>query len=232
LNMNPLSRILRPVSLGVLFSAFLVSQAGADTLTLSPDESGSKDAQIVDDPSLSDDNFGNYPDLITNWAGNSRSIGLLEFDISSIAAGATVNNATLSLFHLYNYNLGQTYNIFRVTSAWDESTVTFDTAPTFDPTAVASLTIGDNGMWVYRNWDITNLVQGWVSGSYQNYGMWIEEIPVTGQGSAYFASASSGSEMRPVLDINYTVPDQGSSLLLLGLSLPVLVLLRRKFLRA
>ena len=124
--------------------------------------------------------------MIVNWSDNYRSIGLIQFDLSALPAGAMVSSATLSLFHGSNGNNGSQYDIFRVTSAWDESTVTFDTAPTFDPTAVSSLIIADNNYGLFRDWDITSLLLGWTDASFANYGMWIEEVPVQGSATAYF----------------------------------------------
>ncbi|MDD1620868.1 MAG: DNRLRE domain-containing protein [Methylococcaceae bacterium] len=182
----------------LVLSGFAASSAHATPIVLQPADG--KDTQLANDI-LGDDNW-NTLDLIMNWSDNLRSIGLLEFDLTGIPSGLTVNSATLSLFHWGNENAGITYSIFRVTSPWDEDMVTFNTAPSIDPTEVASLTINDNNTGVYRDWDITSLVAGWMNASYANYGLWIEETPIQGEGSAYFYSSEQGLSTAPRLTIS------------------------------
>jgi hypothetical protein len=166
---------------------------------------------------------GFYNDLIVNWS-SARSIGLIEFDLSSIPAGSAIHSATLSLFHSANGQFDATYDLFRVTSPWLESTVTFNTAPSYHPVAAASLTFsGASG--VYRDWNVTALTQGWVSGTYANFGMWIEESPVGSAANAYFSSSDVtrfGLDRAPKLVVDYTAPTsvpEPASLSFLGFGL-------------
>src|SRR5262245_59518500 len=116
------------------------SSAFASIQVLQPGAAAGKDAEI--DTAGPTNNFGDNSSLIINWGGVFRSIGLIEFDLSSIPSGSTINSATLSLYHHSNSNnQGRTYDLFRVTSAWSEATVTFNTAPTFNGVAAASMTI-------------------------------------------------------------------------------------------
>jgi hypothetical protein len=175
----------------------------AASITLQPGPPDGKDAEIADGVLSSSRNYGNDNTLIANRAGNDRSIGLIEFDIGSIPKNAAVISATLSLYHRDNPDLGSRYDVFRVTSVWDEATVTFDTAPTFHPTAVDTMIIRDSRLG-FREWDVTNLVFGWLDGTYSNFGMWIEEIPVGGSAVAFFHSSDFGGVLhRPKLSVEY-----------------------------
>lgn len=201
--------------------------AVAAPVTIQPADG--KDTQIVDGNNAGQ-NFGNYTFVMDNWAGNNRSIGLLEFDLSAYT-GASVTSAKMGLYHTFNAQAGSTYSVYRVTSAWNEATVTYSSAPTYDPTAVASLTINDMLVDVYREWDLTTLVSGWLSGAYANYGLWIEEVPVAGSGSAYFYSSDSNvANVDPYLKMDVTtnrVPEPGT-LLLVGAALAVAGVRRRR----
>jgi hypothetical protein len=220
---------LRTLSLTVsLVVAFGVVRAGATSIVLIPGPAAGKDAQI--DNGSPANNYGNEQSLTVNWGLNSRSIGLIEFDLSSIATGSTITDATLSLFHNSNEQTNARYDVFRVTSAWNEATVTFNTKPTFDPTAVATLTFTGDGN-VYRNWDVTSVVQGWVDGSFGNFGLWIEEIPVQGTSSAIFLSSDAAANQRPILAIDTVdavATPEPASMLLLGSGVAVLYARRKK----
>lgn len=207
--------------------------ANATILTLQPDGASGIDAQIADGV-YSSNNFADDGNLIINWIDNNRSIGLIQYDLSQIPDGSSVDSAILDLYHTNNISNGTTYDIFRITSAWDENSVTFNTSPSIDPIAVSSLTIFDNDTFVHRTWDITTLVDDWVNGTYMNYGMWIEEIPISGDGVAYFASSDwnvgySAGEERPKLTVDYQPVPEPSTFILFGAGLAGLVAWRRKW---
>ena len=207
----------------VMCGCLIGGVAQAALVTIQPADG--KDAEINNYPTL---NNGDEPELIINWAGNARSIGLIEFDLSSLPVGASVNSATLSLFHSINVCLNCRYDAFRITSSWFESTVILATAPSIDSTAVASMIIGDTSVGVFRDWDVTSVVSGWVDGSFANYGLWIEEVPIEGTAVAYFASSDTGiANADPRLTIDYSVPEPGT-LALLGLGLAGLAAARRR----
>src|SRR5438046_3167702 len=72
---------------------------------------------------------------------------------------------------------GTTIDVFRNTSAWNESTVTFNTKPSTAGGAVYSLNIGDGAAGVFRSWDLTSVVQDWVNGTFANLGLTLKKSP-------------------------------------------------------
>jgi hypothetical protein len=220
---------------GFLIGALMLgspSIASATVIALQPNGAAGKDAEINSEfPDAATGLFETY--LIVHWAGNARSIGLIEFDLSGIPSGSTISSATLSLFHHANSCLGCEYDVFQVITSWAEATVTFNTRPLLHPVPVASLVIGDSATQVFRSWDVTSLVSGWVSGAFTNDGMSIEEVPVMGSAAVYFASSDNPTAANwPTLTIDYTaavaaVPEPGT-LALFGISLLGLAAFRRR----
>lgn len=142
--------------------------------------------------------FGRGFYLVLNLPGSPRSIGLVQFDVSAYT-GETVEAATLSLYKDSNPDADGIYNMYRITSAWAPSeNFTFNSsAPTYDLTPVASLTFGDE-LNVYRDWNVSSVLQGWLSGDYENHGLWIERES-GGENMAYLRSSLFGSETEPRL---------------------------------
>jgi hypothetical protein len=205
-------------------SPLLIFTSQAIPLVLKPDAITGKDTEISPllPSSPTDDDF-----IMVNYGSVVRSIGLIEFDLSAIPAGATINSAELSLYQFYNTFSGGTYGIFPVTSSWTEAT-TFDSAPTHNPSPASSLAFLGSPTPLYRNWNLTSLVSDWARGAIPNYGMWIEEIPQDGSGSAYLSSSDDIESHRPILTIDYSVapasiPDAGSTLALLSLAITGLI---------
>jgi hypothetical protein len=100
--------------------------------------------------------------------------------------------------------------------------VTFNTRPTFDPVAFSSIVIPDDTDDVFRTRNVTALVGGWLSGSFSNHGMWIEEVPIAGDGIAYFLSSDAAEAFRPSLTVEWIIPEPSAFLIaatrLIGLS--------------
>jgi hypothetical protein len=138
---------------------------------------------------------------------NADRRGLLKFDLSSIPANARITSATLYLYENGN-KTGQTTYLYRVTSNWSESTVTWITWSTpggdFDSSTpyFAYLPEQSNCMLTM---DIANLVQAWVNGIYNNYGLMLYS---TGPNHiiSYTSKEDSNSSEWPRLNIVYVLP--------------------------
>jgi hypothetical protein len=95
---------------------------------------------------------------------------LYRFDLSSIPAGATIVNATFQSFAtVFSPPPPTTMDIElkRIDVAWSEGTVNWITPLTYTG---ANNVVGVDLIPTYYSWDVTSLVQSWVSGAV-NHGL-------------------------------------------------------------
>jgi N-acetylneuraminic acid mutarotase len=129
---------------------------------------------------------------------------LVQFDISSIPSGSTINSATLELYATA-VSGSQTLNVHRITGTWTETGVTWNTMPTLTSTADASIAGGTGAGW--RIWDVLPVVQGWANGTNTNYGFIVKCNLETGLTAITYTFATkeyATTSLRPILRINYT----------------------------
>jgi hypothetical protein len=217
----------------VAFLATWSRLAAAGMISLQPGPEG-KDAHVVvvfrpgidAAPLGTNNNYGSLRYLTQNWGGGlNGQLGLLQFDLASIPTTEMIVSAELVLFQELNEEVpdGDLYEIYRITSDWNESTVTWNTRPSLAATPSASLRIEDTLRSVYRSWDVTGLVQAWHTGAFANYGLALDDGS-RGLGDTsplFFSSGDSPvTAYRPELRITTAsaVPEP-SSIALLGTGL-------------
>lgn len=187
---------------------------GQVTLRLRPDGANGKDAILADWTPTQ--NFGVHPEFGSiAWTCNGDPcIGraLIQFDLSSIPVGSTVNSASLSLFANptpVNGNGIATQNanaswLERVTGNWDESTVTWSTAPLTTTVNRVMLAQSTSNFQDYVV-DVRDMVQDMVNQPAQNNGFLIRLDDETYYTSMIFASSDfSDSLYWPMLEVVYT----------------------------
>ena len=137
--------------------------------------------------------------------------GLINFNLSLIPTNTTVTNATLTLYgngHANNTLNGSGYTsnasfLKRVTSTWDESTVTWNNQPTTTATDQVSLA---NSTSINQNYivDITTLVNDMLKDPSNSYGLMLLLQNETIYARMVFGSSdNSNTALRPTLTITY-----------------------------
>ena len=104
----------------------------------------------------------------TGWARDA----LVKFDISSLPTEGIILSA---IFRLYYYDWGDTnpagrpLTCYRITSDWDEATVSWNTRPSYASTPTASTPVpSSTNIWI--EWDVQSDVEEFIDGTYTNYG--------------------------------------------------------------
>ncbi|MFC1944131.1 DNRLRE domain-containing protein [Chloroflexota bacterium] len=121
---------------------------------------------------------------------------------AEIPHDATITSATLSIYCNHDaYPGNQPVNVHRITAPWDEYTVTWNSfAGSYDPAVAGTfMSVGQFIGWC--DVDVTALVQGWVDGTYSNYGLLLEQIGYSW--TRYFSSEYEVIDLRPKLTIVY-----------------------------
>jgi len=161
-------------------------------------------------------NYGSHPDFASfGWTcGGSPCIGrcLLKFDLSSIPAGAVIVDAKLNLFA--NPGTPNTNGIpmqgnnasylYRVTSPWNENSVTYNNYPSYSTTNGVYLAQSSAGYQNYLNVNVTTLISDMLTSPNMNNGFIIKLINENPYSVMAF-SASDGTDplLWPELIVQY-----------------------------
>ncbi len=140
---------------------------------------------------------------------------LIQFDdINSIHPDTVIVSASLELYQYDTHRphgQEQDFTTFahRIATPWDINTATWNNCPQFqlDPPESASTVVAGAVTWL--SWDITNLVQDWVSGEHPNYGVLLRKTNENSGSTIMIAWSSRYTDnpaLRPRLVLTYYVP--------------------------
>jgi hypothetical protein len=118
-----------------------------------------------------------------------------------IPPGSIITNAQFTI-HAFDgvYNPPVTVDLYRVTSPWAESGVTWGNfAGSFDHTSITDFEVQPGANVV----NVTDLVQDWVDGTYQNHGILLASPDTFVR---YYSSEDVTVANRPKLEISFTDP--------------------------
>jgi len=152
------------------------------------------------------------PMEIGKKANERRGIFLFNGAPGTIPSNAVIQNAVFSIYKSGGDGINLNLSAHRVTETWTETGVTWNSrngtnnwttaGGSFDPLPAAAITATSvNG---YKDFVITDLVQGWVNGTYANNGLIIRQNATTLVDKRHQYQQSEGtSTLTPRLVITY-----------------------------
>ncbi len=189
-------------------------------LTSQPDGTAGKDSEMY--AAQPDTNRGSDNYLAVGGSGTNAHRSVIQFDLSSIPANATINSAILSLFVQGDYSANaRTIRAFRINRAWVEAEVTWNKATSSvswttagcsnvsddrEGTDIGSASVGANpsvGDEIQITLDAAK-VQEWVSGAFANNGLLLKVDTENSDEIDYNSSDHATANIRPKLVVTYT----------------------------
>lgn len=143
-------------------------------------------------------------------SGYGQTESYVKFDLPTLGVADKVINAIVGIY-LIDCDNGLQVDVKRLLQTWDNQTVKWNNRPTNNTSWQNSPIIdykvlehGEEPGWV--NFEITDLVRGWYSGEYANYGISLTTEKTTAS-KAYFLNSffyeNQQTKARPILYVNY-----------------------------
>ena len=169
---------------------------------------------------------GKRPD--TNHGTNSlihvriERSGLVQFDISSIAAGDSIESASLQLTAESTVPYQMIFDVFAISKSWTELGVTavnrnytgtewgtlgLASPDDYDESTKVSTTLPSSEADVLQTvvlWDVTSIVRAWHNGSLENNGFFVSTQ--TFGGRSFISKENTDNEAKPELIITTPSP--------------------------
>jgi len=130
--------------------------------------------------------------------------GLARFDVSSIPAGSSIQEATLRVHLVSNCDIGERTHevtVHRSSTSWSESSVTWNTQPDFAESYGSTWVPSET--WAWYSFDVTDLVRGWAEGDFANYGLMLRGPESSGNDSARLGFSTKEGDYPPQLVVEW-----------------------------
>ncbi len=175
----------------------------------------------------SSNNWGSWSDMqlgAVGYLGNMRM--LLQFDLDEMPHQASLSSATLQAY--YDMCGGECTDmdtsIHRLTKEWDESTANWPKMEdASDARVYSTQVIGDrdeDDRWV--EWDVTDLVREWYSGTYPNYGLAVHGQEGPPDNYRYFTTKEKGEGWQARLVMVWETPTPTATVTLTATNTPTI----------
>jgi hypothetical protein len=116
----------------------------------------------------------------------------------------------MGLYYCWNVPgaVAEPVGVYKVTSSWSESLLTWNNQPAVNATVQATVTIPASATGGFVNWTISGLAQNWVSSTVANHGVMLRQTDDSTYGGRkeFYSSDWTDAAMRPKLAITYYDP--------------------------
>ena len=149
-------------------------------------------------------NYGSQTAFAISASSGSESIrSYLRFDLSGIPSGAVIHSAQLEAFVQDVSGAGsRKARVFAVNAPWIENSIRGSNQPPVSaPGATQTLTINE-----WNTWDVTALVDSWVSGTATNHGLALRPVLVAGESFSTVFRSREAPTNQPRLIVSYGAP--------------------------
>jgi hypothetical protein len=221
-NMNQLILFSKSKRYLFLITLFFVLSGNINAqynVVLRPGINDGKNALIVSN--LPNTNYAKHPDFAAiAWTSNNDLVdarSFIQFDLSGIPEGATINSAKLSL---YSYNSpsngshssmngsNESY-LRRITEPWIEDSITWNNQPAFSEINQVLLPQSTGSLQNYTDIDVTKLVMDMLGNDKGNFGFVLQLANESYYRRMVFASsANSNINIRPKLEIDFFMENE------------------------
>ncbi|RLI75203.1 hypothetical protein DRO97_03875 [Archaeoglobales archaeon] len=136
------------------------------------------------------------------WGLNFNERTYIKFNLSSISSTSYVLDAKLQLYAYSSNAQNRNYEVHKVTSNWDENTITWSSQPSFETTATDTISPTSNS---WNAWTVTSDVQNMISGN--NYGWCIKDESESSRSQKYthfYSKEYSDTAYHPKLVVEYS----------------------------
>ena len=183
------------------------------TLTIQPDGAAGKDSYV--NKMYPTQNYGLERNTFAGvYAADVWWRTYIQFDVSSLPSGAVIENASLELYYFAAVSTASAGPIgaYKVTSSWNESSITWNDQPTASSTATDTVIVPAANTSSFLSWNITALVEGWRSRNINirttNYGVMLRDADESTieQYKGFHTSDETAVSERPKLVITYYIP--------------------------